>query len=31
MDMDKDPDFVSPVEEPPLDVFEMDRDSGAEA
>ena len=31
MDMDKDPAFVSPVEEPPLDVFEMDRDSGAEA
>jgi hypothetical protein len=31
MDMDKEPEFVPPVENPPLDVFEMDRDNGEEA
>lgn len=30
MDMDKEPAFVSPVENPPLDVFEMDRDGDGE-
>jgi len=28
---EQDPEFVSPVEEPPPDVFEMDRDNGPEA
>ena len=31
VDREKDPEFVSPVENPPLDVFEMDRDNGEEA
>jgi phage terminase small subunit len=31
VDREQDPEFVSPVEEPPPDVFEMDRDDGPEA
>jgi hypothetical protein len=28
IERERDPAFVSPVEEPPLDVFEMDREDG---